>query len=50
MTTTAGFSKPRLERIHDVTSGHVEAGGPPGLVTGISRRDLWTAGYQALDD
>ncbi|HEX2807054.1 MAG TPA: serine hydrolase domain-containing protein, partial [Kineosporiaceae bacterium] len=35
--TIAGFSKQRLERMHDVLTGPVGAGTLPGLVTGVSR-------------
>ena len=33
-----GFSKARLDRMHDVLAGHAERGDVPGLVTLISRR------------
>jgi len=36
--STDGFSKARLDRMHDVMAGHVESGRVPGLVTLISRR------------
>ncbi len=36
--STGGFSKARLERMHDVMAGHVASGRVPGLVTLISRR------------
>ena len=34
---SAGFSKARLGRMHDVMAAHVERGGVPGLVTLVSR-------------
>ncbi len=37
--STAGLSKARLARMHDVMAGHVASGQVPGLVTLISRRD-----------
>jgi CubicO group peptidase (beta-lactamase class C family) len=37
-TSTGGPSKTRLGRMHDVMTGHVEAGDMPGLVTLVSRR------------
>jgi CubicO group peptidase (beta-lactamase class C family) len=33
-----GFSRARLERMHEVMAGHVERGAVPGLVTRLSRR------------
>ncbi|SOD02550.1 CubicO group peptidase, beta-lactamase class C family [bacterium JGI 053] len=36
---TAGLSKPRLERMHRVLSGHVERGEMAGLVAVVGRRD-----------
>jgi CubicO group peptidase (beta-lactamase class C family) len=36
--TTGGLSKLRLDRMHEVMAGHVEAGLAPGIVTLISRR------------
>jgi CubicO group peptidase (beta-lactamase class C family) len=36
--STAGLSKARLGRMHDVMAGHVERGEVPGLVTLLSRR------------
>ncbi len=33
----SGFSKPRLDRLHDVMAGYVERGVLPGLVTAVSR-------------
>jgi CubicO group peptidase (beta-lactamase class C family) len=36
---TPGLSKPRLERLHRVLSGHVERGEMPGLVALVSRQD-----------
>ena len=37
-TGAGGLSKTRLGRMHDVMTGHVEAGDMPGLVTLVSRR------------
>lgn len=37
--STAGLSKPRLERMHQVLSGHVERGDVPGIVALVSRGD-----------
>jgi len=36
--TAGGFSKARLDCLHDVMAGHVERGEVPGLVTLVSRR------------
>ncbi|OWK41698.1 serine hydrolase domain-containing protein [Fimbriiglobus ruber] len=36
--STGGFSKARLDRMHDIMAGHVERGDIPGLVTLVSRR------------
>src|SRR6059036_1187236 len=36
--STAGLSKARLARMHDVMAGYVERGEVPGLVTLVSRR------------
>src|SRR5881397_1220002 len=36
--STAGLSKIRLDRMHDVMTGYVERGEVPGLVTLVSRR------------
>ncbi len=36
--TTSGFSRKRLDRMHEVMSGYVESGALPGLVTVVSRR------------
>src|SRR5438128_4353960 len=36
--STAGLSKARLRRMHDVMAGYVERGDVPGLVTLVSRR------------
>jgi CubicO group peptidase (beta-lactamase class C family) len=33
-----GFSRSRLDRVHDVMAGYVERGELPGLVTAVSRR------------
>ena len=38
MTTTAGFSKEGLVRLHDIMAGHVAHGAAPGLVSVVSRR------------
>src|SRR5437870_3101049 len=37
--STGGFSKARLNRMHDVMTGYVARGEIPGLVTLVSRRD-----------
>jgi CubicO group peptidase (beta-lactamase class C family) len=37
--STGGLSEPRLGRMHDVMTGHVERGEVPGVVTLVSRRD-----------
>jgi CubicO group peptidase (beta-lactamase class C family) len=37
-TSAGGLSKARLDRMHDVLAGHVEAGDMPGMVTLVSRR------------
>jgi CubicO group peptidase (beta-lactamase class C family) len=34
-----GLSKPRLQRLHDALSGHVERGDVPGIVALVSRHD-----------
>ena len=36
--STAGLSKARLDRMHDVMAGHIERRDLPGLVTLVSRR------------
>ena len=36
--TTGGFSRERLNRLHDVLASHVESGRMPGLVALVSRR------------
>ena len=36
--STAGLSRARLARMHDVMAGYVERGEVPGLVTLVSRR------------
>ena len=36
--STGGFSKARLDRMHDALAGHVARGQVPGLVTLVSRR------------
>ena len=38
MISTAGLSRARLGRMHDVMAGYVERGELPGLVTLVSRR------------
>jgi CubicO group peptidase (beta-lactamase class C family) len=38
MTGTDALSKPRLERMHQVMTGHVASGEMPGLLTLVSRR------------
>ena len=38
VTSSAGLSKARLARLHDVMAGFVERGEVPGLVTLVSRR------------
>ena len=35
--STAGLSRARLARMHDVMAGYVERGAVPGLVTLVSR-------------
>jgi len=37
--TTKGLSKPRLDRMHQVLSGHVERKQIPGIVALVSRHD-----------
>jgi hypothetical protein len=37
--STSGFSRSRLERMHQVLSGHVEREELPGLVALVSRHD-----------
>src|SRR6267142_1987612 len=36
--SVGGLSRARLDRLHDVRTGHVERGDMPGLVTLIGRR------------
>jgi CubicO group peptidase (beta-lactamase class C family) len=36
--STGGFSKPRLDRMHEIMAGYVERGEVPGLVSLVSRR------------
>jgi CubicO group peptidase (beta-lactamase class C family) len=36
--STAGLSKDRIARLHDIMAGHVERGATPGLVSVVSRR------------
>ena len=38
ITSAGGLSQTRLGRMHDVMTGHVEAGDMPGMVTLVSRR------------
>ena len=48
-----GFSKPRLERLHDVLSTHIERRELPGLVALVSRNDdlhVETLGAMSFDD
>jgi CubicO group peptidase (beta-lactamase class C family) len=50
--TTAGLSKPRLERMHQVLSGYVERRDMPGLVALVSRHDevhVETLGTMSFD-
>jgi CubicO group peptidase (beta-lactamase class C family) len=37
--STTGFSRPRLERMHQVLSGYIERQEMPGLVALVSHRD-----------
>src|SRR5213082_3386423 len=51
--STAGLSKARLSRMHDVMAGYVERGEVPGLVTLVSRRGevhVDGIGTQAIGD
>ncbi len=51
--STAGLSKARLARMHDVMAGYVERGEVPGLVTLVSRRGevhVDVIGTQAIGD
>jgi CubicO group peptidase (beta-lactamase class C family) len=51
--STAGLSRARLARMHDVMAGYVERGDVPGLVTLVSRRGevhVDVIGTQALGD
>src|SRR6266481_2516467 len=51
--STAGLSKARLGRMHDVMAGYVERGEVPGLVTLVSRRGevhVDVIGTQAIAD
>jgi len=51
--STAGLSKARLSRMHDVMAGYVERGAVPGLVTLVSRRGevhVDVIGTQAIGD
>src|SRR3954449_6031348 len=51
--STAGLSKARLSRMHEVMAGYVERGEVPGLVTLVSRRgevDVDVIGMQAIGD
>ena len=50
---TAGLSKSRLERMHQVLSGFIERKEMPGLVALVSHHDdvhVETLGTQAFDD
>jgi CubicO group peptidase (beta-lactamase class C family) len=52
VVSTAGLSKPRLERLHRVLSGYVERREMPGLVALVSRHDdvrVETLGTLAFD-
>jgi CubicO group peptidase (beta-lactamase class C family) len=49
---TGGFSKARLDRMHQVMAGYVERGDVPGIVTVVSRRGevhVTAMGMKALD-
>src|SRR5438105_15601598 len=51
--STAGLSRARLSRMHDVMAGYVERGEVPGLVTLVSRRGevhVDVIGTQAIGD
>jgi len=51
--STTGFSKLRLERMHQVLSGHVERKEMPGLVALVSHHDdvhVETLGTLAFDN
>src|SRR5438270_7565306 len=51
--STAGLSRARLARMHDVMTGYVERGDVPGLVTLVSRRGevhVDVIGTQAIAD
>lgn len=51
--STAGLSKVRLGRMHDVMAGYVERGEVPGLVTLVSRRGevhVDVIGTRAIED
>src|SRR5260221_6220899 len=51
--STAGLSRARLGRMHDVMAGYVERGEVPGLVTLVSRRGevhVDVIGTQAIAD
>src|SRR5260370_6206973 len=51
--STAGLSKARLGRMHDVMAGYVERGEVPGLVTLVSRRGevhVDVIGTRAIED
>src|SRR5256712_3814512 len=51
--STAGLSKPRLGRMHNVMAGYVERGEVPGLVTLVSRRGevhVDAIGMKAVED
>src|SRR5713226_4933425 len=51
-TSAAGLSKTRMQRMHDVMTGHVDDGSMPGLVSLVSRRGevfVNTIGRMAID-
>src|SRR5437879_11753002 len=51
--STAGLSRARLSRMHEVMAGYVERGEVPGLVTLVSRRGevhVDVIGTQAIGD
>ena len=51
--STAGLSKSRLERMHQVLSGYIERKEVPGLVALVSRRDdihVETLGTMSVGD
>jgi CubicO group peptidase (beta-lactamase class C family) len=53
MSTTAGLSKSRLQRMHDALSGYIERKDLPGLVAVVSRNDevhMETLGTMSIGD